>query len=167
MITWWVTTVYSHHVKYPTVTWHSKKKIKGNKIQCPWQEVHFPRAAHQLPGGNPWKGGDKHGPHQNCGDQGLAYTRQSQERLLLFGFLQLLSCFYQRLRIHCQTTQHPHTQRHRMKLASRTSMHFWRPEGASVERTHTNTPRTRPTIWVRSGHIWVCSGCCPTTEEGR
>ena len=36
IITWWVTTVYSHHVKYPTVTWRSKQKIKDNKIQRPW-----------------------------------------------------------------------------------------------------------------------------------
>ena len=37
MITCQVTTVYSHHVKCLTVTWRSKKKIEGNKIQCPWQ----------------------------------------------------------------------------------------------------------------------------------
>ena len=37
MITWRVTTVCSHHVKYPTVTWRSKQKIKDNKIQRPWQ----------------------------------------------------------------------------------------------------------------------------------
>ena len=38
MITWWVTTVYSHHVKYLTVTWRSKKKIKGNIIQRLWHD---------------------------------------------------------------------------------------------------------------------------------
>ena len=37
MIMWRVTAVYSHHVKYPTVTWRSKWKIKDNKIQHPWQ----------------------------------------------------------------------------------------------------------------------------------
>ena len=43
MITWWVTTVFSHHVKYPTVTWRSKWKIKDNKIQRPWhiQDEHL------------------------------------------------------------------------------------------------------------------------------
>ena len=35
---WLVTTVCSHHVKYPTVTWRSKWKIKGNKIQRLWQQ---------------------------------------------------------------------------------------------------------------------------------
>ena len=46
MITWWVTTVYSYHVKYPTVTWRSKWKIKGNNIQRPWH----------LRGGQSWLG---------------------------------------------------------------------------------------------------------------
>ena len=36
MIMWRVTTVYSHHVKYPTDTWRLKQKIKDNKIQRPW-----------------------------------------------------------------------------------------------------------------------------------
>ena len=43
MITWWVTTVYSHHVKYPTVTWRSKQKIKDDKIQRPWHCPQNPR----------------------------------------------------------------------------------------------------------------------------
>ena len=38
MITWHVMTVCSHHVKYPTVTWRLKWKIKDNKIQRPWQK---------------------------------------------------------------------------------------------------------------------------------
>src|SRR5258708_34479294 len=110
-----------------------------------------------LPGGNPWKGGDTHGPCQNFWHQRLANANQSKGRPFLPWLLQFLPHLHQRFLMPHTTTQCINKEGRRMEVDRARRQSFPYAKESSHVRTCTGTPKSRPTICTGDRCVRICN----------